>query len=72
LTTVNKPQTGPGVKRSLLGTTRLPSGKKQVTYAGHPLYKYAFNYGKGSTAYIGVFEFGGYWWGVRASGRAVK
>ena len=71
LTTVNKPHTGPGVKASLLGTTRLPSGKKQVTYAGHPLYKYAFGQ-KGSTSYVGVFEFGGYWYGVNANGEAVK
>ncbi len=33
LTTVGKPQAGPGVKASLLGTTKLPNGKHQVTYA---------------------------------------
>jgi predicted lipoprotein with Yx(FWY)xxD motif len=71
LTTVGKPQVGPGVKASLLGTTKLPSGKKQVTYAGHPLYKYAFD-SRHSTAYIGVFASGGYWYGVKASGRVVK
>ena len=71
LTTVNKPHTGPGVNRALLGTTKLPSGKKQVTYAGHPLYRYAFET-KGSTAYVGVFASGGYWYGVKASGAAVK
>jgi predicted lipoprotein with Yx(FWY)xxD motif len=72
LTTVGKPHAGPGVKASLLGTTRLPNGKHQVTYAGHPLYNYAFNYGKGSTLYIGVHEFGGQWDGVTASGKVVK
>lgn len=71
LTTVGKPQVGPGVKASLLGTTKLPNGKKQVTYAGHPLYKYAFDT-RHSTAYIGVFASGGYWYGVKASGRVVK
>lgn len=72
LTTAGKPHTGPGVKASLLGTTKLPNGKHQVTYAGHPIYKYAFNYGKGSTSYVGVRQFRGVWYGVRASGRAVK
>lgn len=72
LTTVGKPHTGPGVKASLLGTTKLPNGKKQVTYARHPIYKYAFNYGKGSTQYIGVSEFGGRWYGVNAKGKSVK
>jgi predicted lipoprotein with Yx(FWY)xxD motif len=71
LTTVNKPNTGPGVKRSLLGTTRLPSGKKQVTYAGHPLYRYSADT-KGSTYYVGFFAFGGYWYAVNANGKNVK
>lgn len=72
LTTVGKPHVGPGVKASLLGTTKLPNGKHQVTYAGHPIYNYAFNYGKGSTLYVGVHMFGGQWDGVTASGKAVK
>jgi predicted lipoprotein with Yx(FWY)xxD motif len=71
LTTVHKPQVGTGVKASLLGTTKLPNGKKQVTYAGHPLYRYAFDT-KHSTAYIGVFASGGYWYGVNAKGKSVK
>ena len=71
LTTVNKPHAGTGVKASLLGTTKLPNGKKQVTYAGHPLYRYAFDQ-KGSTFYIGVFASGGFWYGVNANGKAVK
>src|SRR5690242_3623008 len=36
LTTSGRPIAGPGVNASLLSTIRLPSGKKQVTYAGHP------------------------------------
>jgi predicted lipoprotein with Yx(FWY)xxD motif len=71
LTTVGRPHAGPGVKASLLGTTRLPNGKKQVTYAGHALYKYAFGT-KGSASYVGFFEFGGYWYGVSAAGKTVK
>ena len=34
----NSSTTGSGAKASLLSTIRLPNGRKQVTYAGHPLY----------------------------------
>jgi predicted lipoprotein with Yx(FWY)xxD motif len=71
LTTVGKPHTGPGVNASLLGTTKLPNGSEQVTYAGHPIYRYAFGT-KGSTSYVGIFAAGGYWYGVNASGGDVK
>jgi predicted lipoprotein with Yx(FWY)xxD motif len=36
LTTVGKPLAGPGVKASLLGTTKRKDGKLQVTYKGPP------------------------------------
>ena len=71
LTTSDTPTTGPGVKKSLLSTTKLPNGKKQVTYAGHPIYKYAFGT-KHSTSYVGVNISGGFWYGVNANGQAVK
>lgn len=71
LTTTGVPITGSGVKRSLLGTTKLANGKKQVTYAGHPLYRYAFGT-KRSTSYVGINAFGGFWYGVKAGGRVVK
>jgi predicted lipoprotein with Yx(FWY)xxD motif len=38
LTTKGKPQAGPGIKASLLGTTRGAHGVTQVTYNRHPLY----------------------------------
>src|SRR4029079_6911393 len=34
------PKAGRGVKTSLLGTIRRANGARQVTYAGHPLYRY--------------------------------
>ena len=40
LMTKAKPVAGPGVKQALLGTTKRPNGKLQVTYNGHPLYRY--------------------------------
>lgn len=71
LTTVGTPKAGPGVKKSLLGTITYPGGKHQVTYAGHPIYRYSAGV-KGSTSYVGVDAFGGHWYGVNAAGKSVK
>jgi predicted lipoprotein with Yx(FWY)xxD motif len=68
----SKPVAGPGVKESLLGTIKLPNGKKQVTYAGHPLYTYAFDSGPKATDYAGTKEFGGNWDAVSATGKLIK
>jgi hypothetical protein len=65
------PTAGPGVKASLLGTITLPEGGSQVTYDGHPLYTFTEDSGPAETGYIGVRAFGGYWYALRRSGRAV-
>lgn len=65
------PTAGTGVQRSLLRTIRLANGKHQVTYAGHPLYRYTGDSGPAATSYIGISSFGGTWYGVNASGHAV-
>jgi predicted lipoprotein with Yx(FWY)xxD motif len=72
LTTTGRPVAGPGVKSSLLSTIKLPNGKKQVTYAGHPLYRYAPSTERGETAYVGAEGFGGMWEAVNAAGHSVK
>lgn len=71
LTVSGRPTAGRGVNRSLLSTIRLPNGKHQVTYAGHPLYRYTGDIGPGATDYIGFSAFGGRWYGVNAAGHAV-
>jgi predicted lipoprotein with Yx(FWY)xxD motif len=66
------PALGPGVRRSLVGMIKLPSGGRQVTYAGHPLYTYIGDSGPGDTSYVGQSQFGGRWFALTAAGHAVK
>jgi len=71
LETSGQPTAGSGVKASLLSSVRISGGARQVTYAGHPLYTYSAD-SRGSTGYVGVSAFGGGWYALSASGRAVK
>jgi predicted lipoprotein with Yx(FWY)xxD motif len=72
LSTGGKPTAGPGVKASLLSTITLPDGAKQVTYAGHPLYRYASASERGETVYVGAIQFGGTWLAVNATGGFIR
>jgi predicted lipoprotein with Yx(FWY)xxD motif len=67
-----RPVAGPGVRAGLLSTIKLPGGRRQVTYAGHPLYRYSPATEKGETGYAGAQQFGGTWYAVNAAGRSVK
>jgi predicted lipoprotein with Yx(FWY)xxD motif len=62
---------GTGTKRSLLGTTRRRDGKRQLTYAGKPLYYYVGD-SVGEVRCQNVREFGGLWLVVRPNGRLVR
>jgi predicted lipoprotein with Yx(FWY)xxD motif len=70
LYTKHKPKAGAGVRASLLGTIKLNTGKRQVTYKKRPLYIYSF-LPKG-TSYVGTPQFGGRWDAVNAKGGLVK
>ena|ERR1039458_2920680 len=72
LTSSSTPVAGSGVNRSLLSTIKLGSGKHQVAYNGHPLYRYAFDSAPVQTFYVGASQFGGSWYAMNASGRYVK
>jgi predicted lipoprotein with Yx(FWY)xxD motif len=63
---------GAGVKRSLLGTVRRRNGRRQVTFAGRPLYYYVGDRRPGQILCQNVVEFGGRWLIVRPSGRLVR
>src|SRR5919197_1182828 len=63
---------GPGVKRSLLGTVRRRDGRRQVTYAGRPVYYYVGDKRAGQILCQNVAEFGGTWLIVRPNGTLVR
>jgi predicted lipoprotein with Yx(FWY)xxD motif len=71
LTTAAKVTGGSGVKGALLGTTRRPDGKLQVTYHGHPLYRFFLDKKAGQTKGQGLNFYGGKWYVVNANGVAV-
>jgi predicted lipoprotein with Yx(FWY)xxD motif len=70
VTTNGKPQAGPGVNRSMLGTIKV-NGKRQVTYGGRPLYKYTGDFSRGDTSYVGINQFNGVWKAIMSSGQLV-
>ena len=66
------PRAGNGIKRSLLGTTKRRDGRRQVTYAGRPLYYYVGDTKAGQIRCQNAVEFGGTWLIVRPSGKLVR
>jgi predicted lipoprotein with Yx(FWY)xxD motif len=71
LITTGKPAAGPGVRASLLGTTKRKDGKLEVTYGGHPLYYFVTDRKPGQTTGQGVDQFGGPWWVLSAAGKEI-
>jgi predicted lipoprotein with Yx(FWY)xxD motif len=72
LLTHGKPVARAGVKQSLVGTTRRRNGGAQVTYAGHPLYRYVGDTRPGQTNGAGLQDFGGGWDPISPAGRKVE
>jgi predicted lipoprotein with Yx(FWY)xxD motif len=62
---------GSGVQKAELGTTTSPSGVRQITYNGHPLYYYVGDSKPGSTRGQALNEFGALWYVLRPTGSAV-
>jgi predicted lipoprotein with Yx(FWY)xxD motif len=75
LLTTGTPVATGGAKQSLLGTTKRAGGKTQVTYAGHPVYRWV---GVGSPAPdtkpgdVYGQGFISQWWALSPSGKAIK
>jgi predicted lipoprotein with Yx(FWY)xxD motif len=67
-----KLRVGAGLKRALLGTVKRRNGRRQVTYAGRPLYYYVGDRRPGQILCQDVVEYGGRWLIVRPSGKLVR
>jgi predicted lipoprotein with Yx(FWY)xxD motif len=72
LLTKGKPRAGEGAKASLVGSTRRAGGSRQVTYNGHPVYRYVADRKPGDVFCQDVDEFGGTWLIVSPSGAAIR
>jgi predicted lipoprotein with Yx(FWY)xxD motif len=67
----SRPTVGDGLDDAALGTTKRADGKVQVTYAGHPLYRFAGDKNRpGSVRGQGIDAFGGRWFVVGTDGKA--
>jgi predicted lipoprotein with Yx(FWY)xxD motif len=65
------PTAGSGIVASKLGTSVRTDGKPQVTYNGHPLYRFANDNKPGDAAGQGLNEFGGLWYVLSSAGATV-
>jgi predicted lipoprotein with Yx(FWY)xxD motif len=71
LTSKGKPVAISGARKALLGTTRRKDGRLQVTYRGHPLYRFSGDTAAGQTSGEGLTDFGGAWWAVSPAGNKI-
>jgi predicted lipoprotein with Yx(FWY)xxD motif len=67
-----KPTAGGGARQSLLGVIRRADGTRQVTYAGHPLYRFALDTRRGQTKGEGLDDFGAGWYVLAPSGKKIE
>jgi predicted lipoprotein with Yx(FWY)xxD motif len=72
LTTKEKPEAEGRAKQSRLSTKRRKDGRRQVLYDGHPLYRFAGDSSPGDANGQGINAFGGLWYVVAPSGKAIK
>ena len=66
------PKAGSKVDAALLGTSTRSDGKSQLTYNGHPLYRYAGDGAAGDTNGQGLTAFGGAWYVVSPTGQKIE
>jgi predicted lipoprotein with Yx(FWY)xxD motif len=67
-----KPTAGRGTRKTLLGTTRRADGTTQLTYAGHPLYRFVQDTKPGQTTGQDLHDFGAGWHVVAPSGKKIE
>ena len=72
LLTHGKPVARGSARKSLLGTTRRANASQQVTYAGHPLYRYVQDRKPGQTTGEGSLLFGAGWDALSPAGKKIE
>jgi predicted lipoprotein with Yx(FWY)xxD motif len=60
-----------GANAALLGSIQRGDGSRQVTYAGHPLYLFSGDTGRGRTNGEGLRDFGAGWYVLMPSGKKI-
>ena len=71
LLTTAEPSARGAVKQSLLGVTRRADGTRQVTYAGHPLYRFVQDTKPGQTNGQGLKLSGAEWYVLSPAGTRI-
>ena len=66
-----KPKVGAGVSKAKLKVIKRSGGARQLSYAGHPLYRFSGDSAAGDTNGQGITAFGGTWHVVAPSGKVV-
>jgi predicted lipoprotein with Yx(FWY)xxD motif len=72
LRATGKPTVGSGANASIIATKPRPDGKPQVTYNGHPLYRYAADQKPGDATGQGLSAFGAAWFALSPAGNQVS
>jgi predicted lipoprotein with Yx(FWY)xxD motif len=72
LITHGKPMAAAGANQTLLGTIKRSNGSRQVTYAGHPVYRYLLDTRRGQTKSEGSTLFGAGWDALSAGGKKIE
>ena len=72
LLTRRKPTAARAAKQALLGTTRRADGTTQVTYAGHPLYRFLQDTKPGQTTGQDLHDFGAGWYVLAPVGTKIE
>ncbi|MEU3662517.1 hypothetical protein AB0E77_22655 [Streptomyces sp. NPDC032940] len=70
-TVKSTPGAGNGLKKNLLKTTKRDDGSEQVTYNGHPLYRFAEDHKAGDINGQDVDAFGAKWFVVDPDGEKI-
>jgi predicted lipoprotein with Yx(FWY)xxD motif len=72
LTTDGEPLAAGAVSSGMLGTTQRSDSSTQVTYGGHPLYRYGGDSAPGDMNGAGSDAFGAEWYPVTPAGEALE